>query len=254
VSFFDSIYRGLPVGSLLFWRRPGQASPIAFGPLIVTAPEMKDAWWVVDDQQRLTSLAAGLARPLPLPAKPEPGDPFVVYFDPQATEFRPPPKSGGIPNAWVPLPVLLDATVLAEWVHQWEHSKDNELRRRVFEAGARIRDYKMPRYVVDAPDDESGRKLLGEIFYRTNKTGKVLTWDEVHDALYGKNGTVPSTTRELGDQLSALGMGRPDEGHITTCLLALRGLDVTRPLTDAAGARLPTCTAAGRSGKIRQQI
>jgi len=232
LSFFDSIYRGLPVGSLLFWKRPGDARPVQLGPLRVNATEMKDAWWVVDGQQRLVSLVAGLARPLPLPAKPEPSDPFVVYFDPQATQFKAPPRRGEVPSEWVPLPVLLDATVLAEWIHKWPHSKEEQLRRNVFEAGSRIREYKLPRYLVDAPDDEAGSDLLREIFFRVNKFGKVLSWDEVHDALYGRKGGVPSTTRELSDELAELGMGRPDEGQVATCLLALRGLDVTRPLAE----------------------
>jgi hypothetical protein len=232
IALFDSIYRGLPVGSLLFWKRKGAASQVRLGPLSVTAPELTDAWWVVDGQQRLTSLAAGLARPLPLPSRTDSRDAFVIYFDPTTGRFESPTRDGNVPDEWVPLPALLDASALQEWIHGWAHAKEAELRRRVFEAGARIRDYKLPRYVVDAPDDEEGRSLLREIFFRVNKSGRPLDWAEVHDALYGGSGRAPSTTRELAEQLATLGMGRPDQGLLTNCLVALRGLDVTRPLAE----------------------
>lgn len=230
VKLFDSIYRGLPVGSLLFWRRDAQASPIAFGPMKIDAPSVASAWWVVDGQQRLTALTAALARDLPLPDRPV--DPYVVFFDALAARFVTAPKTGDIPKEFVPLPVLLDGSQLSEWVHGWALVRDESARRRVFEAGTRIRDYKVPRYLVDAADDREGRTLLREIFYRVNKTGKPLDWEDVHDALYGDEAEAPTKIGQLGDQLAKLGMGRPEGGTLTTCLLALRGLDVTRPLSE----------------------
>lgn len=232
VNLFDSIYRGLPVGSLLFWKRAAEADPVRLGPLRIDAPQFRDAWWVVDGQQRLTTLAACLARPLPLPARATRTDPFVVYFDAQTGAFVAPANEGPIEEAWVPLPAMLDATRLSEWVHEWSLGGDRDLRKRVFEAGSRIREYKLPRYLVEAPDDETGRDLLREIFFRVNNSGRALEWNEVHDALYGQKGEAPSTTKELSDELALLGMGRPDESLIINCLLAFRGLDVTRPLAE----------------------
>jgi hypothetical protein len=227
LDLFDSIYRGLPVGALLLFKRDAPAAAIKVGPLHIDAPEIPQAWWVVDGQQRLTSLTASLARTLPLPRTPV--DPFIVYFDPSEGIFRSPPASGDIPSIWVPLPLLLDAARLGEWIlEEWPHKTDRDLVRKVFEAGKRIRDYRLPLYIVET--DNSA--VLRDIFFRVNNTGKRLEWNEVHDALYGTEGPSPSTSVQLADELAKMGMGRLDESELTSCLLALRGLDVTRTLAE----------------------
>ena len=80
VDLFDSIYRGFPIGSLLLRRASASAGDVKIGPVTIFGAESTAALWVVDGQQRLTSLVGGLGRPGPLPATPD--DPFVVYFDP----------------------------------------------------------------------------------------------------------------------------------------------------------------------------
>ena len=57
---FDSIFRGYPIGNLLMWRKPAPAAEISLGELRFTAPERSDALWVVDGQQRLTTLIGAL--------------------------------------------------------------------------------------------------------------------------------------------------------------------------------------------------
>jgi hypothetical protein len=44
-------------------------------------------------------------------------------------------------------------------------------------------------YVVETDDEQ----LLKEIFFRINKYGKSLEWQDVHDALFGSTGEHPST-------------------------------------------------------------
>ncbi len=226
LDLFDSIHRGLPIGSLLLQRRRAEAERIHLGPLAIDAESTSDGWWVVDGQQRLTSLAASLARPLPLSRFPT--DPFVVYFDPVRRTFHAPHSKGDLPSEWVPLPLLLDAASLSEWVFEWKHKDNRELVRAVFEAGKRLREYRVPLYIIDTDE----REVLQEIFFRVNKAGKPLTWNEVHDALYGHDGASPSTTKELSHSLASLGMGQLRGDDLTSCLVALRGLDVTRTLAE----------------------
>ncbi|MEW6283721.1 MAG: DUF262 domain-containing protein [Candidatus Eremiobacterota bacterium] len=57
VQLLDSIWRGYPVGSLLFWKRRAGEDGIPVGGAILRAPRVDDAWWVVDGQQRTTALA-----------------------------------------------------------------------------------------------------------------------------------------------------------------------------------------------------
>lgn len=226
VALFDSIYRGYPVGSILLRRGQAEAARIQVGPLSIDAPEMDAALWVVDGQQRLTALTVGLSRPTPLPNTPD--DPWVVYFDAASKAFLSPPPGGDIPTTWVPVAQLLDASALSEWVFHWKHASDSGLRAAVFQAGSLIRQYRIPLYVVETDDEEK----LRDIFYRINKFGKRLEWNDVHDALFGHRGKHPSTLPELAGELQKLGMGRPDEESLLSCLVAFKGLDVTRNIAE----------------------
>jgi len=229
-DLFDSIYRGYPIGSLLFYKRPALAERLQLGPLIIDAPETAEAWWVVDGQQRLTSLAVCLARKMPLAERPSQADPYVLYFDPRSQTFEGPPSAGSIPSTWVPLPHLLESTQLSEWMFSWEHRKDEELRHLVFDAGTRIREYAIPLYLIEAEEDGESREVAEQIFFRVNKTGKPLEWTEVHKALFGGEEAHPSTLSDLSRDLEDVGMGSLDKERLLTSLMALRGQDPTRSL------------------------
>ncbi|WP_072621010.1 DUF262 domain-containing protein [Spirulina major] len=224
--FFDSIYQGYPVGSFLMRRAYAPASVIRYGSVRVDAPESNSALWVVDGQQRLTALAAGLARDKEMPATPD--DPWVLYFDAKEQIFHVPPRSGVFSSTWVPVTQLLDASTLSEWVFNWKHAKDSELRKSVFDAGARIRQYEIPLYVVETGDE----KLLRDIFYRINDSGKKMKWQDIHDALFGRKSDEPSTLSGLADELKALGIGRPSEDQLLSAIMAFKGLDATRSISE----------------------
>jgi Protein of unknown function DUF262 len=225
VALFDSVYRGYPVGSFLLRKGAADAARIQIGPLTIDAPETQ-ALWVVDGQQRLTALAAGLSRLRPIPRTPD--DPWVVYFDAATQGFHSPPKTGDLPSTWVPVNEMLDASVLSEWVYNWKHGSDAALRTTLFQAGSRIRQYQIPVYIVETDDEQ----LLRDIFYRINKFGQSLSWDEVHDALFGRRGSYPSTLSELAAELYKLGMGRPEQEQLLSCVTAFKGLDVTRNVSE----------------------
>ena len=226
VALFDSLYRGYPIGSILLRKGRAEAARIQIGPLSIDAPELDEALWVVDGQQRLTALTAGLSRPTPVPTTPD--DPWVVYFDAASQTFFSPPPDGGIPSSWVPVAQLLDASALSKWVFQWKHGKDPDLRAAVFQAGSLIRQYRIPLYVVETDDEQT----LKAIFYRINKSGKSLKWADIHDALFGRRGEHPATLRDLAGELQKLGMGRPEEEHLLSCLVAFKGLDATRNIAE----------------------
>lgn len=56
LALLDSILRGYPFGSLLLWKRPAPVAQLKVGAISIDAPEVSDALWVVDGQQRITSL------------------------------------------------------------------------------------------------------------------------------------------------------------------------------------------------------
>lgn len=228
VELFDSLYRGYPIGSLLFYKRAAKADRLPLGPLIIEAPETSESWWVVDGQQRVTTLTVCLTRPMPIPTRPNKQDPYVLFFDAENQKFEPPPASARIPSSWVPVPHLLDATQLTEWVYAWQHRDDEALRRVVFDAGARIREYAIPLYLIETEDSN----VAEEIFYRINQAGEPLEWPEVHKALFGGEDSFPSTLADLSEELADVGMGRLDEDRLLTCVFSLRGLDPTRSLAE----------------------
>jgi hypothetical protein len=226
ISFFDSIYQGYPIGSVLLRRAYAPASVIQYGPVKITAPESNSALWVVDGQQRLTALTVGLARDEETPETPT--DAWVVYFDAEKQKFHAPPKNGIFPTTWVPITQLLDASALSEWVFNWEYSSNQFFRKSVFEAGARIRQYEIPLYIVETEEED----LLRDIFYRVNTSGKQMLWTEVHDALFSQKSDQPSTLKELADELKLLGVGRPSEEQLLSAIIAFKGLDATRSISD----------------------
>ncbi|MBK9034697.1 MAG: DUF262 domain-containing protein [Myxococcales bacterium] len=232
VALFDSIYRGYPIGSLLLRRAAAAAGPFQLGPLQLFGEETTHALWVVDGQQRLTSLAAGLGRQDAPSSKPVSTDPYAIFFDPATEVFSGPRADGQIPSTWVPVPRLLSASDLSEWVFTaWAHGKDAELRAIVFEAGKRLRDYKVPIYIIETPDEQVARL----IFDRVNTSGKQLEREDVFNALFGHTAGVPSTLQELAQDLERLGMGSPDEeSQVLPSLVALRGFDVTRRFSELA--------------------
>src|SRR3954462_12277854 len=107
---FDSVYRGYPIGSLLFWKREAPPDSVKLGPITIDAPASRDAWWGVDGQQRITSLVGALLHPDPIHGR----DEYALGIDLETEEFirsRP-----SLPKSWMPLSVVLDTTALLRWL------------------------------------------------------------------------------------------------------------------------------------------
>lgn len=229
-KLFDSLYRGFPIGSLLMWRRPRATELLEIGQLSILAGERQDAWAVIDGQQRLWSLVGTLAHPGP---RPGPDDPFAVWFDPENDAFR--GGSGSSPlETWVPLPSLFDGPTLQEWTFNRKIFREQpELRQKVWDAGHRISSYRVPVYVVETDDAEIPR----QIYERVNRGGTPMEEADVFNALVGRAGKKPSKLEDLQEEVKALGMGELRRHKLLQCVMALRGLDVTRRLDHASERR-----------------
>jgi hypothetical protein len=218
-QLFDSLYRGFPVGTILLWRRPGEAGPISFGPIEIEVDETADALWVVDGQQRIASLFGTLS-----PDHRGTDDRFEVYFDLETKRFVN-PRRGVVPSRSVPVREVLETRSLLNWSRQHEADLEVEDLDLVDRLGGVLREYKVPAYIVTGED----QNLLREIFDRVNSAGKPIRRAEVFHALFARD-EVPGSPRSVREELRRTGFGSLDENRIVQSLLAIRGGDVTRDI------------------------
>jgi hypothetical protein len=220
VKLFDSLLRGFPVGNLLLWQRPAPAQHLQVGHLVIEAPRTDSALWVVDGQQRITSLVGALVA-----AESASDSRFRVHLDLDTGEFHTIGARQLPPGTWLPVSLLLDTRTLLGWMRDnatWLSDAQLSLADRAAKA---IREYQIPTYVVSSPDEEP----LVEIFARMNTTGKPLTKAEVFQALHsGTAGDEPTDLPDVGRVTAQQGFGSLDDRLVLRCVLAFRGGDIFR--------------------------
>ncbi|RKG70233.1 DUF262 domain-containing protein [Corallococcus sp. CA054B] len=220
-DLLDSVYRGYPIGTLLFWRREAPAANVSFGPVRIDAPSTSQGLWAVDGQQRVTALAGVLLHPS---YGDEAGrDDFHLYFDLETEELHAPPDAGTPPPHWLPMNEVLDSESLLHWLNRYPGREAHpEHLRAAIRLGKAIREYQVPAYVVDTADE----KVLRIIFKRLNTAGRPLTDEEVFNALYV--GSRSLSLESVTEGLRELGFGNIPESLLLKAVLAVRGLDFTR--------------------------
>lgn len=217
---FDSIYRGYPIGTLLFWERPASPGRLRLGPVEVDAPATESALWVVDGQQRLTSLAAAL-----LPRSEVGIDPrFEIEFD-LASErfFRAQPGRSSTPSQ-IPVREAYDLQRVLAWVR--DRNLPPDWQDVAFRLAAHLRNYAVPAYTVEASDE----RVLRQIFDRINTFGKRMTRAEVFNALHVAESGDSRTLESLSEQVEELGFGRFEDNTLLFSVLGVRHHDVLRDI------------------------
>jgi hypothetical protein len=226
VKLLDSIVRGYPVGSLLLWRRPAQAEMVQLGALRLAAPQLPNALWVVDGQQRIT----GLANALHPDGQSDPR--FRISYDLRKKMFVPTPRDisrGDI----IPLPVIFDLREVLRWFA--DHPESIDYVDQVNEITQTIRQFKVPAYEVDQDDPE----VLEDIFDRLNNYGKRLTRAEIFSALFAGDEAdkdeTPTLDRIAQDISDDLGFGLIDNDTVLQAILGRRAPDVLRQIRTEFG-------------------
>jgi hypothetical protein len=220
LALFDSIFRGFPIGNILLWRRPAQEQRLTVGPLVVDAPKTESALWVVDGQQRITSLVGALVA-----SETSPDPRFRVHLDLDSGQFHVSGIRQQPSRTWIPVSRLLDTQTYLRWVRDNQTWLTESHLTLADTAGKAIREYQIPTYVVTSIDEDP----LVEIFTRMNVQGKRLTKDEVFTALHasGSAGSV-GTLDQLGKVTAELGFGALDNRLVLRSILAYRGGDIFR--------------------------
>lgn len=213
LSLFDSVARGFPIGPLLFSRQKAPAAALKFGPVVITAPEVEGALWVVDGQQRLTALVGAMLHPDPRPS----GDIHAIWYDLEHETFAR-LEHGAPPPYWIPLNVVGDSARLMRWLRSWPLSAERpDLEERAFELSKALREYQAPAYIVEGADDPT----LRLIFKRVNTAGVGMREEEVFNALHGQAQSVKATCARLG----SMQWGEIAEDDVIDALKAVVGID-----------------------------
>lgn len=221
-DLLDSVYRGYPIGTLLFWKREAPATVLHFGPVKLDAPQTAQALWAVDGQQRITALTGVLLHP-PLEGDAAHDD-FALYFDLEKEEFVRPARRAAPSPHWLPMNLVLDSEQLLGWLDRYPgRAVHPHHTRAAMKLGKAIREYQAPAYIVETDDQE----VLRVIFGRLNSAGKPLTRAEVFNALHGtRDEEQPSDLQALSERLRELGFGTLEEKWLLKSVLAVRGLDI----------------------------
>ncbi|MGH4015101.1 MAG: DUF262 domain-containing protein, partial [Pseudonocardiaceae bacterium] len=220
IRLFDSIVKRYPVGSLLLWRRPAPAQRISLGALSIDAPAVDQALWVVDGQQRITSLANALHDD-------GASDPrFTLAYDIRAGRVvsRPAIEDPYI----IPLPVVFDLARVLQWFAA--HPEAADYQGTAFELAKNLRQFSVPAYQVVQDDMET----LQDIFDRMNNYGKRLSRAEIFSALNAGSEADAAgklDLEQIADHVDGeLGFGRLDADTVLRAILARRGADVQREI------------------------
>jgi hypothetical protein len=242
LELLDSIWRGYPIGSLLLWKRHAPAGRIKVGTAELEVPELSDALWVVDGQQRLTALAASL-----LEVKQTVGEKrWELYFDVQEQEFVEEPGPTRIP-----LSVLGDLRRLGQYLRTvpWEDQEAWITSAEV--AQQRILDYSIPAYIVDADNEQA----LRAIFARLNSTGSRMRTEEVFHALFGNRGPKEGLDLErLQEACNRDGFGIPSRAEVLKMVLAMSGEDPTRRIEHLSEQRLANLVSANEAEDVIARV
>jgi hypothetical protein len=223
-ELLDSVYRGYPIGTLLFWQREAPAAHIEIGPVKLDAPQTAQALWVVDGQQRTTALTGVLLHPS---LDGEGGyDDFGLYFDLEKEDFVRPTRRERPPSHWLPMNVVADSELLLGWLDRYSGRAEHpEHIRTAIKLGKMIREYQIPAYIVEA--DVEGIPRI--IFERLNSTGKALSEADVFHSLHGGlSQEQPSDLRSMSRSLEEMEFGTIEEEWLLKAVLAIEGLDITR--------------------------
>lgn len=216
LALFDSVLRGYPFGGVLLWRREAPAGRLTIGALEVDASARPDALWVIDGQQRITSLVNAVD---PLASEDER---FAISYLLPRNQFSLTRDVKG--ELAIPLPDLFDLGRAFAWLQR--NPDAAEYAPEIQRVTGLLRDVQVPASVIEEGDEQ----LLREIFDRINSAGKRLRGSEIFDAVHGATGGPGGVSMSsISDRLDKrTEFGRLPDQTIYQAILVIRHPDLTR--------------------------
>ena len=221
VALFDSLHHGYPIGNLLMWKREAPAQRLTVGSIDIDAPQRPNALWLVDGQQRVTSIVNAMDAGSQRDAR------FAVGYDLENACVV--STLGRHSRAVMPLFRLFDFVSAWQWFE--ENTEFQALRGRYQEAFNTFNAVSVPATVLEGADEDK----LRVIFDRINQSGKKLKSFEVFEAL---NSSVSDgrTLCSISDAVArSTNFGLLSEDQVLNVLKARRNPDYMRDVRDEFG-------------------
>ena len=214
LALFDSIYRGYPIGMLVFWQTSAVAAGQSLGHLRLPSGQLDNALWVVDGQQRLAVLARVLLADAADPSA------LALAFDLDAQQFvtEIPAGAAADPDRWMPLTAVLDTDQWAQCLARFPTDK-HARRQRAEALGRLIRDYQVPAYLTRTQDES----MVLEMLERLSQGGHPLPLAQVRESLFGlRSPDGRLSIDDVANQLAGTGFGHIANRELVTWLEMIR--------------------------------
>jgi hypothetical protein len=247
-SLFDSIRKGYPIGSVLLWETGEHVQSLnSVGPLNIPEQGASTAAYVLDGQQRLSTLYGVLRLAADFPKGPEQKHwQWWIYYDLKARKFLHVPSGAPAPE-YMPLRALLKTTDFLKESRRIEATFDDEkeaaeLIDRAESLAQRVKSYKL------APIRIQGGTLeqAVEIFSRLNTTGQKMTPDQMASALtYREGHGALDLARRIDDILEHL-----ETSHFGK----LRRIVIFRAIVATAGFDVYSTASEDLAKKLRDKL
>ena len=204
----DSVLRGFPIGSILIWDTEDAIETTErIGPVEVSSPPSGSVGYLLDGQQRVSTLVGTLRLPEDVSSIVHQID-WRVYCDLDNREFRRLPDGQPAPQHF-PVGSLLNTAGFFAACRRIQSEVSNEdLARRWLEEADRLanafRDYQLPVIHIREADLDSAVT----VFARLNRTGRKMAADEMVSALTYREGEFHLAKKldEFKDELAGGGL------------------------------------------------
>ena len=185
LDLFDSILKGYPIGSLLFWKTKGYKTKDQIGPYIIKKEDSEDTKYVLDGFQRISTLFGVLTNPKEYKEKnnTELKD-FLIYFDIKENSFSYIRNKKDKNVYSIPLYEIYDNRELFNLLRELDKEDITEIEKNKYIDNARNLHSILHKYKLPYVDIRGGNiKSAVEIFSRINSTGTEISEDFMLSAL-----------------------------------------------------------------------
>jgi len=258
LSLFDSIRRGYPIGTLLLWNTAEKVQSLdGVGPLKVPKPGSAPVTYVLDGQQRLSTLYCALRLPEAFPMGPD-QDKWMwwIWYDLKRRDFVHVPRGRPAPH-FLPLRAVLRTMDFLHVSRMIESEMGDEAPDLIEEAeglAQRIKSYKTATTRIDGGDLQQAV----DIFSRLNTRGQSMTPDQMVSALTYSEGAegfhLADRIDEILETLQTYNFGGISRLAVFRAVLAAAGVDIQQTkwasLATALRSNLPTVANSAEMGLV----